>query len=388
MASIASLEKVHSIIAVHSAKGGVGKSTVTVNLATALARKGARVGMLDADVHGPSGALMMGTGEWPDPGPQPNTILPIMAHGISFISIANMTTRETPLIWRGPMVSSVITQLLSSVIWGELDYLFIDMPPGTGDAQLTLAQSVPLTGAIIVSTPQELALEDTLRGIRGFARVNVPILGLIENMSWFVCDGCSEKTFPFGENGAVVMAEEAGIPLLGRLPLENLVREGGDTGQPFAVVAPNSASTRALEGILSNLVEKLEGTSDTQATFDLNWREMGWNERVAQPPEAGAKTAGDLAAIWQVSFDELGVLWADGSHNVLPLRRMRLACPCARCVDELTGRALLDPESVPSDITLKEIKSVGRYAIRPTFSDNHQSGLFHFDRLRDLATSK
>lgn len=388
MASIPSLEKVGSIIAVHSAKGGVGKSTVTVNLACALAAKGARVGMLDADVHGPSGAMMMGTGEWPDPGPVENSIQPIKAHGVSFISIANMTTRETPLIWRGPMVSSVIGQLLSNVWWGELDYLFIDMPPGTGDAQLTLAQTVPLTGAIIVSTPQELALEDTLRGIRGFGRVNVPILGMIENMSWFTCDGCDTKTFPFGEEGAVVLAQEAGIDLLGRLPLEPHICQGGDTGKPFTVAHPNSTSSRAMNGIVSFIVEKLEDMRSTPTSFDLTWREMGWNERVAQAPEVDTSAGGELAAIWQVSFDELGVLWADGTQNVLPVRALRLACPCARCVDEMTGKPLLDPETVPANITLKEVKSVGRYALMPVFSDDHRSGLFHFERLRKIAVSK
>lgn len=384
MAVIPTLSKVHTIIAVHSAKGGVGKSTVTVNLATALARKGARVGMLDADVHGPSGSLMMGTGEWPNPGVQPNTIEPLKAHGIKFISIGNMTTRETPLIWRGPMVSGVINQLLNNVTWGELDYLFIDMPPGTGDAQLTLAQSVPLTGVIAVSTPQELSLEDTLRGIRSFAKVNVPMLGLIENMSWFVCDGCEEKHYPFGEAGAKVMAEELGLPLLGRLPLETLVCESGDRGKPFAIAQPNSASARALDGVLTALLAQLEGRRTAPTHLDLTWRQLNWDERFPQPPVA-APTDGPVAALWQVSFDELGVLWADGSHSLIPVRGMRLACPCAACVDEWTGRALLDPETVPSDLTLREIKSVGRYAILPTFSDNHRSGIFHFERLRELA---
>lgn len=386
MTKLASLKKVETIIAIHSAKGGVGKSTVAVNLAVSLASKGDQVGLLDADVHGPSGAIMLGNSEWPSPGATEDTIKPIEAHGIKFISIANMTTRETPLIWRGPMVSNVINQLLANVNWGELDYLIIDMPPGTGDAQLTLSQMLRLTGAIAVSTPQELALEDSIRGIRGFAKVKVPILGLIENMSGFVCDGCGTTQYPFGQSGATIMAEELNIPLLGRLPLEPQICASGDQGEPFVVAHPQSESAQAMERILTKLAQSLAGLKEVATNLDLDWKEMGWSERNSTPPSMpSTNKEAPIAALWQVSYDELGILWQDGKHTTLSVRKMRLACPCAACVNETTGEPILDPESVPSEISLKTIRSVGRYAIHPTFTDGHSTGMYHFDSLARLS---
>jgi len=381
------LANIKQIIAVHSAKGGVGKSTVAVNLAVGLAQRGARVGLMDADVHGPSGSIMMGTSEWPDPGHEPNTIKPIKAHGIQFMSMGNLVNRETPLIWRGAMVHSVVNQFLGNVVWGDLDYLIIDMPPGTGDAQLTISQGVPLTGAVVVSTPQELSLADTMRGISVFEQVQVPILGMVENMSYFVCDGCEDRAELFGHSEAETLCEELGFPLLGRLPLEPNICSSGDSGKPLMVSHKNSASARVMDSILDNLLVILEKRRPTNE-FNIEWREMEWNERYPDPPKEEQAPDAPVKSVWQVSGDELGICWPDGSVSTFSARELRLACPCAVCVDEWTGDALLDPNKVSTDITFKKITSVGRYALNPTFSDGHSSGLFHFGRIQGMAEKK
>ena len=376
------LAGVSQIIAIHSAKGGVGKSTVAVNLAAGLAARGLRVGLLDADVHGPSAAIMLGNSEWPDPGEDETTIHPITAHGIKFISMGNMVTRETPLIWRGAMVHSVISQLFANVIWGELDYLLVDMPPGTGDAQLSISQSVPLTGAIIVSTPQELSVIDTVRGIRAFVQMKVPILGVVENMSYFLCDGCGDKAFLFGEGAGELMAEELGFPLLGKLPIEPAIRAGSDAGEPFVLAHPDSASARAMEAILARFV-KATRAHEGALSFRLEWQALGWSERRGEPP-AEKLSGAPISAIWQVSHDELGIQWDDGKITILGTRSLRLGCPCAACIDEFTGRPLLDPDKVPADVTVTTVDSVGRYGIQPSFSDGHRTGIYSYERLRAL----
>ena len=383
----AGLKQVKQVIAVHSAKGGVGKSTMSVNLAVSLAMKGAKVGLIDADVHGPSGSLMMGNADWPDPGPGENTIIPLEAHGVRFISMGNITNRNTPLIWRGAMVHSVLTQFLNNVVWGELDYLFIDMPPGTGDAQLSLSQGVPLTGAVVISTPQELSLTDSIRGIKAFQQLRVPILGLIENMSYFVCDGCGDRAFLFGESGAEILADELGFPCLGRIPLEPGVCDGSDQGKPFVQFQTDSASARAMEGVVTKLVEQLESINPGDS-FELVWQDLNWNTRYPDPPMEGLGDAFPLKAVWQVSSDELGLQWDDGHVTLFSVRELRLACPCAACIDEWTGEAILKPETVAGDISLKSLQSVGRYAINLRFSDGHNSGIYHFARLKAMAEQK
>ncbi len=387
MAESKTLAGVRQILAVHSAKGGVGKSTLSVNLAVGLQRRGLKVGLLDADIHGPSGALMMGNSDWPDPGPEENLIIPLEAYGVKFISMGNLVTKQTPLIWRGAMVHSVINQFFQNVVWGDLDLLLVDMPPGTGDAQLSIGQGVPLTGALVISTPQELSLADTMRGIHTFQQLNVPLLGMIENMSYFVCDGCTEQSFPFGESGAAMLAEELGIPLLGRLPLESAICEGGDKGEPLVVSAPDSASARAMDAILDQLALALEKAQPSRV-FDVDWKDLSWQDRFPEPPHAASEGSGPVRALWQVSRDELGVQWQDGTHDLISVRALRLACPCAACVEEWSGKPLLDPDRVPADISLKKLESVGRYAIHPLFSDGHTSGIFHFDRLRELVQRK
>ena len=232
------------IVAVSSGKGGVGKSTVASNLAVALASSGARVGLMDADIYGPNIPRMMGVDE--PPRVVDDRIKPLEAHGVKVMSLGFLIERDQPAIWRGPIVMKIITQFLRDVDWGELDYFLVDMPPGTGDAQLSLVQATNVHGAVIVTTPQPVATGDALRGARMFQRVGVPVLGIVENMSYFVCDCCGTRTALFGEGGGRKLAEELGLPLLGEIPLQPSVRTSGDEGTPIVVAEPESPVAKAL----------------------------------------------------------------------------------------------------------------------------------------------
>jgi len=237
------LAGVKNIIAVASAKGGVGKSTTAANLALALRAEGATVGMLDADIYGPSQPRMLGIEGKPE-SPDGKTLVPLENHGIQAMSIGFLVDPESPMIWRGPMVTQALEQMLYSTRWRELDYLVIDLPPGTGDIQLTLAQKVPLAGAIIVTTPQDIALLDARKGLKMFEKVSVPILGIVENMSIHICSQCGHAEPIFGEGGGERMASDYGVRLLGQLPLELAIRTRADSGEPTVVADPDSVSAR------------------------------------------------------------------------------------------------------------------------------------------------
>jgi ATP-binding protein involved in chromosome partitioning len=243
------------IIAVSSGKGGVGKSTVAVNLAVALGKAGARVGLMDADIYGPNVPRMIGVSTAPPVVDQ--RIIPLVAHGIKTISLGLLIPRDQPAIWRGPIIMKIIGQFLRDVEWGQLDFLIVDMPPGTGDAQLSLVQSAHVHGAIIVTTPQAVAAGDALRGVKMFERVNVPVLGIVENMSWLECPHCGKPSPIFGQGGGEKLAAEVGLPLLAQIPLDPRVVVGGDSGAPIVVAAPDSAAAvalTALAGRVSDLV--------------------------------------------------------------------------------------------------------------------------------------
>jgi ATP-binding protein involved in chromosome partitioning len=232
------------VIAISSGKGGVGKSTVASNLAIALVKQGARVGLMDADIYGPNIPRMMGVNA---PPPVENEkIIPLQAHGVKIMSLGFMIERDQPAIWRGPIIMKIITQFLRDVQWGELDYFLVDMPPGTGDAQLSLVQATMVHGAIIVTTPQEVASGDALRGAKMFQRVAVPVLGVIENMSYFICPHCSTKHRIFGSGGGKRLADELDVPLLGEIPFFGGVLEGGDRGEPIVVSEPQTPAAQAL----------------------------------------------------------------------------------------------------------------------------------------------
>ncbi len=249
---------VKQIIAVASGKGGVGKSTTTANLSVALATLGLRVGVLDADIYGPSVPKIFGiTGK-----PRlvsGRTLAPMEAYGLKIMSIGFLIDEETPMIWRGPMVISAITQMLREVAWGELDVLVVDMPPGTGDAQLTMAQQTPLAGAVIVSTPQDLALLDARRGVAMFKKVEVPILGIVENMSYFICPECGTRSDIFAHGGARHEAERLGVPFLGEVPLAMPIRETSDSGRPIVASDPDSAHAKAYLAIARQVMASMAG---------------------------------------------------------------------------------------------------------------------------------
>lgn len=249
---------VKHIVAVASGKGGVGKSTTATNLTLALAAQGLKVGLLDADIYGPSQPRMMGISGRPN-SPDGKTLTPLENYGVKVMSMGFLVAEDTPMIWRGPMVQSALQQMLRDVAWGELDVLIVDMPPGTGDAQLTMAQQVPLSGAVIVSTPQDIALLDARKGLNMFRKVDVPVLGIVENMSLYICPSCGHEAHIFGHGGARREAEKLGMEFLGELPLTIEIRETSDGGQPIVVSQPQSGYARSYLTIAERMWEKLSG---------------------------------------------------------------------------------------------------------------------------------
>lgn len=240
---VARMASIKNIIAVASGKGGVGKSTVAVNLALALSEEGASVGVLDADIYGPSQPRMLGASGRPS-SPDGTHIIPMTSHGVASMSIGYLIDEESPTVWRGPMVSKAMQQLLGDTQWGELDYLVVDMPPGTGDIQLTLSQRVPVSGAVIVTTPQDIATLDARKGLQMFRKVNVPILGIVENMSLYKCTACGHEDHLFGEGGGSAVADRYDVPLLGQLPLAIEIREAADGGTPSVIANPQGDAAR------------------------------------------------------------------------------------------------------------------------------------------------
>jgi len=358
------MKQIKNIVAVASGKGGVGKSTVATNLAMALAQTGARVGLLDADIYGPSVPKMLGGGKAPEMIGQ--QIKPAEKLGLKFVSMALFTGRDTPVIWRGPMATKMIQQFLGQVDWGELDYLLIDLPPGTGDVQLTLTQSAPLVGAVIVTTPQEVAVEVTLRGLRMFEQVQVPILGIVENMTTFICPHCGQGTEIFRRGGGQRAAAELGVPFLGEVPLHPAIAAAGDCGQPVVAQGapgePNPSAT-AFREIAGKLAQQISIVN--HATESVKHR----------PAEV------------KIGDGVVEIRWNDGHLSLYPFRDLRRACPCAVCVDEWTGKARLDPNRIMPNVRPLEIRRVGRYAVQFIWSDLHTTGIYTYEKLRSLDAS-
>ena len=358
-----SLANVKHIVAVASGKGGVGKSTVSVNLAIALKELGHTVGLMDADIYGPSQPGMLGAGQARAAITQDQKLTPVNRYGIDFVSMGLLTDEDTPVVWRAPIAMKMIMQFIGAVEWGELDYLLIDLPPGTGDVQLTLAQQAALTGAVIVTTPQQVALGVARKGLRMFNQVNVPILGVIENMSGFTCAHCGEVTPIFKEGGGKQMAESMGVPYLSSIPLDTAIVTSGEEGVPVLEKSKDSPASKAFMAVAKNLANEIERTSE----------ELSANE----PSRLELVDSGNLA-----------VAWDDGLEAELNPYDLRIHCTCAECIDEDTGERLLDSSRIPLDIAITNIKPVGRYGTSLSFSDRHSTGIYTFDRLRELARRK
>jgi ATP-binding protein involved in chromosome partitioning len=371
---------------VGSGKGGVGKSTVAINLALALNEYGGRVGLVDADVLGPSipGMLGLPTGELPLTTPD-GKIVPVERLGLQAMSMGMITDDDTPAVLRGPMVSKYLRMFISEVAWSPLDYLVLDLPPGTGDAQLTLAQSFPLSGAIIVTTPQDVSLKIARRGLRMFQTVQVPILGVIENMSTFICPHCGETTDIFRRGGGERMSGELGVPFLGAIPLDGDIVMSCDTGRPIFVDQPFSQVARAFSSIADELVAGLDGLERaTPAPFLWTWESNEgapeWAGSAVRPQGSATTPVG----LRQLDPRTLSVLWQDGRQDHIDVRDLRLACHCALCVEEMSGRPLLDPSKVAYDVAPRTIASIGNYALGVDWSDGHNSGIYSYSALRDL----
>lgn len=269
-----SIPGVKNVLAIASGKGGVGKSTASTNIAMALKATGAQVGLLDADIYGPSIPTMLGIGGAPEKTAE-NKLVPKEAFGLRVMSMGFLVSDDTPVIWRGPMIHGILQQFLGQVLWGELDYLIVDMPPGTGDAQLTLTQSAPLAGAVIITTPQDVSLIDARRALRMFEKVNVPVLGLIENMSFFVCHKCDERHDIFRHGGGKKVSEELGIPFLGEIPIDPNIVLGGDAGVPIVEKDPKSAAAKAYTAIAEKIAAGLSiGAMELidPADLKLQWK--------------------------------------------------------------------------------------------------------------------
>jgi ATP-binding protein involved in chromosome partitioning len=250
------IEGIRNILAVGAGKGGVGKSTTSVNLAVALARKGARVGLMDADVYGPNIPQMLGITAAPEVSEE-KKIVPPEAHGIKVISMGMLIAPDQPVIWRGPMLHGAVQQFIRDVVWGELDYLIVDLPPGTGDVSLSLSQSVPVAGAVVVTTPQGVSVSDVRKAVAMFRQLNIPLLGVVENMSYFVCGHCNERTEIFGHGGGRRMAEELSVPFLGEVPIDTRVRSGGDEGRPIVSLAPDAPAAQAFVDVAGKVAAQI-----------------------------------------------------------------------------------------------------------------------------------
>lgn len=341
------LKDVKYILAVSSCKGGVGKSTVAALLARTLAGRGASVGLLDADIYGPSIPTLFNLHETGVRANQEKRFIPNEAEGLKLMSFGFLAG-DGPAVLRGPMVSQYMQQLLHNVAWGELDYLIIDMPPGTGDIQLTISQSIQIDASVIVTTPHQLSLTDVRKGIMMFDKVNVPVLGVIENMAYFLCDGCDKKHLIFGEAGGKTLEERFGLETLAEIPIT---------------------------GSLSGSLNTLAGSDIANETTDIVIRALG--KKTLEKPSRPEVTH---------DAETITLTWPEtGETATVSNFELRKACSCALCIDEMTRAPLLDPKTLPTDIHAKQVGIIGNYAITVDWSDGHNTGFFPYSTIRELA---
>ena len=342
------LKRVGTVIAISSCKGGVGKSTMAAHIALEIAQRGYRVGLLDADLYGPSIPTLFGIG--PSEGVQSNhekQLVPLERLGLKLMSFG-FILKDSPAVMRGPMVSQYLMQILHNTAWGDLDYLFIDMPPGTGDIQLTLTQSVPLDGAVIVTTRQALSLVDVSRGILMFEKVKVPMLGLIENMSYVTCEHCDGKNYVFGETRHnATLQERFGLETLAEIPIERQ---------------------------LNTTINTYTALPHFVAAADHVIRAIGKHARLqSQAPDISQ------------GQDSVTLTWPDGQKMTLDFKTLRASCTCALCIDEMTGEPQLDEASIPEDIAPEDITPLGHYAFSVRWNDGHASSIYAHDRFRNVS---
>jgi ATP-binding protein involved in chromosome partitioning len=348
------------LIAVASGKGGVGKSTTAVNLALGFQAIGLKAGILDADIYGPSQPRLLGLTGRPKVVEGSNRLRPMEGFGLQVMSMGFMVDEGTPIIWRGPMVVSALTQMLREVEWHDLDVLVIDMPPGTGDVQLTMAQQVPLSGAIIVSTPQDLALIDARKGLNMFRKTDIPVLGIIENMSYFLCPSCGERSNVFGHGGAAEEASRLGIPFLGEIPLHMDIRAKSDEGQPIVASKPESVHAQIFRDIAAKAWDALNAAS---------------GKRVA-PPSLKVNPGAD----------SLTVTFEGGAAHELSAEMLRVMSPSA----EVQGHSPEQRVTVARkrNVKIKDLVPVGNYAVKIVFDDGHDTGLYTWSYLDQLGREK
>lgn len=347
------LSTIQYVIAIAAGKGGVGKSTVTVNLALALKRQGYAVGVLDADIYGPSIRRMLPEEDLPTQ--RGAFFTPAVCKGIKLMSMSYFRRENEAAAVRAPIANGLITQFLKNVDWGSLDFLLIDFPPGTGDIQLTLAQQANLAGAVMVATPQEVALMDVRKAMNLFDQVKVPILGVVENMSYYPHPVTGEPIYLFGKGGGERLAQEGGVPFLGDVPVDPQISRCGDEGLSIFELGLKGPC-QAYESI-SNSVKKMLEKVKTHVI-----------EKLSQPDDC-----------------HVSIHWNDGTLTTYRYADLQKGCPCANCNDENTGKCLIDPSKTPDNLGVSKIEMVGRYALRFKFTSGCSTGIFSFDRLREMA---
>jgi ATP-binding protein involved in chromosome partitioning len=323
------------------------------------------------------------TGQPPAQTPE-GRMIPAERHGLKVVSMGMLTGDDNPAVLRGPMVGKYLKMFVGGVQWGLLDYLLLDLPPGTGDTQLTLAQSMPLSGVVIVTTPQDVSLKIARRGLRMFEKVQVPILGIVENMRTFTCPHCGKSTDIFRRGGGERMCRELNVPFLGALPLDADVVTCGDEGRPIVVDQPKSVSSQVYAAIAAALVEQLDVAVTVLKPFVWKWDSNegapAWMDGAVRP--AGSRNT--PIGLRRRDPRTLSMLWEDGHRDDFDVRDLRLACHCALCIEEMSGRKLLDPKTVRPDVSPRAISSIGNYAIGIDWNDGHNSGIYSFDHLRSL----